>query len=432
MCAKKLEDILTFKREYPGHLLQPFRQLVVPVGVYDECARDMAASDALALFDLLELSGMFSPAFADELFALSKVIFDFIQSNMAHLSPGRRAAFSDRLNRSLLRIGRELSEEGYPMVYQLFREVIAIIHHHHNEKMIQEHSVVAEHERRRQRLLSQRAVAGPPEREDIGWHMLAYNVQQTVAYSPIGGILQSEAMRQVLRTVDLDLEGQDRLRVNSEQLPWGLHHYQVTIIATDHPLSLCKVNFIHRTKQHLSAVAEVRRSDGHLTFQACSFLRVEEIFKKLLLENAYGYLRDLVTVSIFQALTEGVIDERRYLLAEEGDALAGEAIQEESPSLDSAPGTPPETLTLPTIAEIERVRVGRSRLSYRNIIATLLRWGVRIVPGGRHLKLELNGVTSPFLNPHRHQNPDHNRRVLREVLNRLDINEQDFMAALTS
>lgn len=310
------------------------------------------------------------------------------------------------------------------MVYHLFREMIAIIHNLHTERRIRERGVVAEHDLRQRVRSSLRPEGEAAAREDIGWYMLVYNVQQAASHGPVG-IIQAEAARQLLRTIDLDMRG-GGIRMIRNAVPWSLNNYSLTLLETDHPLSLCKVLLQHRSKNQLSAVAEVRRNDGHLAFQACSFSCVSAPFEALMLESAYSYLRDLVSLSIFQSVSDGMLNERSVQPIQTEDV----PVAEEAPDPSPVPVMEPEVRDLPTEAEINRVRVGRSRLSYRHIIATLLRFGVRIDPGGRHLKLRLGDATSPFLNPHRQQNPDHNRRVLREALARLGINEDDFMTAL--
>lgn len=113
MCAKRIEEIVTFKGEYPAYLLQPFRELVSVLVPYDECARNLDVSDTLALFDLLDLSGVFSEEFVNGLFKLSVSLSDYILASALRLpNEKRRVAYTERLNRSMVRIGTELHEEG--------------------------------------------------------------------------------------------------------------------------------------------------------------------------------------------------------------------------------------------------------------------------------------------------------------------------------
>jgi hypothetical protein len=138
------------------------------------------------------------------------------------------------------------------------------------------------------------------------------------------------------------------------------------------------------------------------------------------------------------SLTEDLYLKRTVLDAGEEETIVGEQEGErgvdgvidpstEQMIVSSLPDTPTQAQKNDVLSSVRSQMYLSGALSLRKIVSTLIRCGVQVSFGGKHMKLEYKGRTSPFLNPHHGGASRKHRYILLSTLKTLGIPREEFI-----
>ncbi len=447
MNSKSAVELITFGGKYPDSILSHARTIAVVAAPYDALlSAEAGPGDSIALYELMDLEGFFTDELIEHIQKGANEIndYDASQTKLCRSSSDRRH-HNTRFNGALAHIRQRLTENGFQISSQILNEMIANANHTNLSQQILQLGILKTKavrlKRQHDQTLPARAIA--TSNRGFTWYEIAESAsrQPQKLFKSVSGTL---AARDILKTIDLDLQYKSAVPAPydfSTQL--GVPHLHFYFIRSANPLSLCRLVVFNSTSKRIVTTSEVTRGNGDITFSGCSFLPVTTAFNTLNATRAYLYLKDMVTISLFELLIRGTIKEREYisdtrLEADETPNAIDTALQspvttelerenEDEPVITAEI---PREETVPNNKAAAPIVVGKNRLNYRNILSALFRFGVSIDKSGRHVKLRLGERTTPFLNRHQNENPHHNLQTLRRALDALGIPETTFFAEL--
>ncbi|MDQ5952633.1 MAG: hypothetical protein QG626_762 [Patescibacteria group bacterium] len=431
----KSHTFITFNGEFPGDLLNPLRELATLLAPYDQAAYEAPPEELMTYLEILELDDKLSEQFMSLTYEGSIKILEFARSMKSE-----KASFMERrLERLFMkfdRISNQLRKAGYPLtastivdIAQGYRsmEWVEKVHDHgidHVQNVVMRLMQNTE--------LSDAAYATAAR---IGWLFCA-----KTAIAPTQELLNpsyAAEIFQLLRYIDIDYLGHGSLafKVNSLLpgiLPAGMI---LEVFPAREPWSLCGVCIRRPGHTRAIALGAISRLNGEITNFGCIGVSVSFAFEAFMKTVVYEQLRDIIIFLVYSALTEGIVSERVLMQNMSNDT---EECAPEAEQIVSAEVTRTDTQGIPDVLEFPipcsqtkaPLLIGKSKYTWRNLVATFRQFGAELIPGGKHPKIVLGDRSAVFLNPHGRENPRHNKRVLRETLLTLGIDEQEFVARL--
>lgn len=447
MNSKSAIELITFGGKFPNTLLLHARKIALAAAPYDALLRaEIEPGDSIALFELMDLEGFFTPELIEHIQKSADDISDYGTSQLkACRSLGEHRRATARFNGALDHIRRSLEENGFKISSLLMNEIMASVDHLKLGQQIRQHGVS---ETKTSLIQNQQAYKYSPDailtsNRDLAW----YEIAEAASRQPqqqFRSITDMPAVRSILSTVDLDLvDGTAVSTPYTFSARLGIPHLRFYFMQSANPLSLCRLVVYSNISKKIVTSSEITRGNGDITFYGCSFISVITAFNAFQAGRAYLYLKDVVTASLYELLVRGIIKEREYISDARLEA-------DDTPNaIESAPQAPvttelerenedepvitaelPREETVPNNKATAPIVVGKNRLNYRNILSALFRCGVSIDKSGRHVKLRLGERTTPFLNRHQKEDPHHNLQTLRRALDALGIPETTFFAEL--
>ncbi|MFA5946866.1 MAG: hypothetical protein WC813_02470 [Patescibacteria group bacterium] len=445
---KSARNIITFRGEFPDSLLVPAKMIADALAPYDALTDAFEQpGDTIALFELLDLEGCFTEELIRHIPAGASLLNEYSVSQIKvcrSLREHRR--YLQRLNNSLKRIMRELKANGFPITCILLNEMIATMDHQDLGTQIQSMGLMATKTARHESSVAYKIPPGDVIRSnrDFAWYEIAEAASRT-PQNKFKTIIGMKTVRDMMKTVDLLFLKRKAVSMKY-RFAVGLNvpHLTFCFMASNHLLSVCKLAAIDIKTKTIVADAEVARDNGEITFAGCNFLSVATAFQVFNAKRGYMFLRDIVSANLYALLTEGQIQEREYITETETGPnvpadvpIAVTGVLENAQQAEQTVGTSTADVTErlseetpPEVCVPSPTVVGKGRFGYRNILATLFRFGVTIEKGGRHVKLRFGDKTTPFLNRHQKEDPVHNRLNLFRALEALGIPKDQFVSSL--
>lgn len=428
---------ITFNGEFPGDLLSPLRELATLLAPYDQAAKDAPPEELLTYFQILELD----EGLAQQFLSLAHLASMRIYTYFAGMRSERQSVINRKLDRffgRMNRIGIELRAAGFPLTANV---VIDIDQGYRSMAWIdqmQEYGLNAMCEslvrmemdaRNRERVQVTRA--------RFNWLICAEAAGRSDKMLQVNF---ANDIFQLLRYLEIDFSKCQGIRIPVQAALPGLmaRDHIVEIRAPLEPWSLCAVHVRGAHHNGPFAIGAISRLNGEITNHGCIGVSVKFAFDAFYKGEVYDQLRAAILISIYQSVAEGLLHER-VLMQNLEDSDTEDDNADTCADSDPAPAPPPPASTASGIAEVpapetatrlSTLVVGRSKYSWRNLVATLRQFGAELIPGGKHPKIVCGGLSANFLNPHGRENPHHNKRVLRETLLALGIDEQAFVAKL--
>lgn len=436
---KTLANLLNVGPGFPVSAEKPLAELAKILEPYEDFASAFGTGDIsekMALFEILEQDGVFSKEFMEKFASIGTLMHLQGHEKRTISDPGAlrpevvstQARYSRDLDRASKSIHHRLKEDKRPLATSIMGEAL-----HHSFLLSLEFNIRA---RGFQKVLAENTGNSP-----------ASPVERTHAMRYLNWIHYALAARKLFPKLSgenadgFTVDEKFSLLRDAEFLPSPELTMKLPILAEGKPITL---SVSIPEKAHTLTLADfairdgnivirgnISRIDGELHLKGNLFFSLQEVFRFSGAKEHYEFLKKVLILSIFRAWQNGTLKEREYL---ESDTPPEQT--ESSPALDIPPNVlaeeprTPENLAATTEQEKKKLKeIPRGKITWRRVMRAFKRFGITIDKSHAHPKLFFNGKTSGYLNSH-DTDVRHNRQVLFDTLEELEIDRAEFMKKL--